>query len=93
MTKQDYEKDHKRIEKSIKRVESFIESIVGQTGQKWHSNNIFQYTDGSGRGYDYYVQLPPPPENKAVKCQTLEEAQKEEIKIYSASILYKDILK
>ena len=89
MAKRDYEEDHNKRKENIKKVGAFVESIVGQTGIKWHSFNIFQYTDGKGRGYDYYVELPPPPENKAVKCHTLEEAQTEEIKYYGKSELYK----
>ena len=53
-----------------------------------YSDNIFRHFDANGRGYGFYVDLPPPPKNKAQKCHTLEEAQKVERQLYGKSVLF-----
>ena len=84
MPKRNYEADNaKRIEDRNTLSEQF-----GPTKTVWYSDHIFRYSDQNGRVYDFWVDIPPPPDNKAMKCQTLKEAQIKELQYYGKSELY-----
>ena len=80
----DYEHDNtQRI-----RDEEKLHEEYGPEKTVYYSDHIFRFFDKNGRGYDFYVEMPPPPENKAMKCPTLKQAQITETQYYGKSDLY-----
>ena len=84
MPKRNYEDDNTQRIKD----ENKLHKEFGPDKTVYYSDHIFRFFDKNGRGYDYYVEIPGPPENKAMKCQTLKEAQVKEIQYYGRSELY-----
>ena len=86
MSKRSYEAEHNAKRDRIKKLENWWKDAR----RVYYSDHIFRYHDEENRGYDFYMMLPSPPENKAIKCHTLEEAQIQEIKHYGVSELFED---